>query len=650
MGNYCLIPDDPTKLRGGTGNRASMRPQFDHDYPPGEWTAEGIADALREGGDGSLPTCDDTAAFERLHGDDATGPAVDALLADAREHRDDPVPELPASIYLEYERTGQRPGYEAAYRDRTRRLSEFALAECFDREGDFLDPLLDHAWAVCEQTTWTLPAHLGGADACEGLPVPAEASGRTLALRTASVARTLSAVDGVLGDRLHPALRERIRHEVERQVFEPFLEGEHWWDEPPTNNWNAVCNANTLVAALYLADPDRAGRIAAEAARSMRDYLADFDPDGATAEGVGYWNYGFGNYVVAAAELEAHTDGEYSLLEPPVVPEIARFPLRVRLSEGRYPAFSDAHEATRPSAATACYLGERLDEPGLAALGRQAFAAGDGVSGDFVSALRTLQGVAAAPEGEVPTPPRRAWFGGHQWWVARAAPDDPDGLVVAVKGGNNGESHNHNDVGTFVVHAARESSITDPGVQTYTDEYFGERRYEFLAPRSLSHPVAHPGVEQAAGSEHAARVVDRTGGDDEESLTLDLAGCYPDEAGLERLERTYRLERGDEPCGGRLVVRDAADFAGDPAFESVLVAHDPFEVRDDGVAVERERTRTVVTADRPVDVETEHAGTLEDARNPESPSHPVERAYLRPESGDEDADVALELTVTVEPL
>jgi len=37
----------------------------------------------------------------------------------------------------------------------------FALAGCLGREGEYLDDILDHGWAVCEQATWVLPAHLG---------------------------------------------------------------------------------------------------------------------------------------------------------------------------------------------------------------------------------------------------------------------------------------------------------------------------------------------------------------------------------------------------------------------------------------------------------------------------------------------------------
>ena len=37
-------------------------------------------------------------------------------------------------------------------------------------------------------------------------------------------------------------------------------------------------------------------------------------------------------------------------------------------------------------------------------------------------------------------------------------------LYVAMKGGSNGESHNHNDVGSFVVYANNEPLFIDPGV------------------------------------------------------------------------------------------------------------------------------------------------------------------------------------------
>jgi len=63
--------------------------------------------------------------------------------------------------------------------------------------------------------------------------------------------------------------------------------------QPPCNDCNAVCNGSIAVAALHLLDdPDRQGRLVARAAHSLEDYLADFDGDGCTAEGINYWNYG----------------------------------------------------------------------------------------------------------------------------------------------------------------------------------------------------------------------------------------------------------------------------------------------------------------------------------------------------------------------
>lgn len=83
--------------------------------------------------------------------------------------------------------------------------------------------------------------------------------------------------------------------------------------------------------------------------------------------------------------------------------------------------------------------------------------------------------------------------------------------MIATKGEHNAEPHNNNDCGSFVVHCRGESFVADLGRNAYDGDYFGERRYEYLATRSLGHFVPHVnGCEQAAGPEHAASVVDRT--------------------------------------------------------------------------------------------------------------------------------------------
>ena len=63
------------------------------------------------------------------------------------------------------------------------------------------------------------------------------------------------------------------------------------------------------------------------------------------------------------------------------------------------------------------------------------------------------------------------------------------GLYVAAKGGHNGESHNHNDIGNFIVYADGEPEIIDVGNCVYTAKTFGAERYELMNTRSKNHNV-----------------------------------------------------------------------------------------------------------------------------------------------------------------
>jgi hypothetical protein len=627
-----------------------MREAFDHDYPPAEWTVDDVAGALRATGEQyPLPTYEDEAVWDDLRTHDLTGPVVEDVLERAADAREEPVSHLPATLYLDYTRTGNRTRYQEAWRTRQRRLGLFVLAESFERESEYLDPILDYAWAITEQATWAWPAHLGG-ERIEGLPGIVPDDERTVALFNAGMAKVLAEIDHVLGERLHPALRERIRAEADRQVFTPYEAREDFgWMRTPANNWNAVCNAGVAVAAMHLLDDvDRQARILTKAVHSLEAYLADFDEDGCTAEGIGYWNYGFSNYVELADHLETRTGGACSLFEVPIVRDIATYPLQVEMSPGHYVPFSDAHEESTVSPYAACRLGERLDVPGVAARGRAAFAETDPIHNRLGNTLRNaLAARAVSPDLAVPTPAPVGHFEGFGWWIARDDPADPDGLVVAAKAGHNQESHNHNDCGTFVVHYGRESLLTDLGSPTYDRDYFGPDRYtDYLAPRSLGHSVPHVnGCEQASGRYadddgwYGSEVIERTG-DGDETFGVELAGAYPDAAGLDSLRRTITLERSGAGTGPRVTVADDLTFERpENTFESVLVSYFPLEARDGDVIATGERGRATVTADRGADVAVEHLPAAVDDRD-------VWRARFACEASGEEG--SLELTVGVE--
>jgi hypothetical protein len=198
-----------------------------------------IERALNETSPPPFPPASDRAAWGGVR--EAVGEdRVSELLARARADAQAEIPCLQATLYLEFSRVGSREGYEGPANRRREMLSNLALAECLEGEGRFLDPLLDVAWAVCEESSWSWPAHQRDL---------ADMAYPVIDLSAAMTALYLAEFDLLLGDRLDPALG--------RRCLAPYLERhDHPWlfDSPdrPVNNWTAVCNAGVAGAVIYL--------------------------------------------------------------------------------------------------------------------------------------------------------------------------------------------------------------------------------------------------------------------------------------------------------------------------------------------------------------------------------------------------------------
>jgi len=89
--------------------------------------------------------------------------------------------------------------------------------------------------------------------------------------------------------------------------------------------------------------------------------------------------------------------------------------------------------------------------------------------------------------------------------------------------------------------------IIDVGVETYTAKTFSNDRYTIWTMQSAYHnlPTIN-GVQQKDGSEYAARDVHYSVSDSAASLSMDIAGAYPREAGVRIWRRTLTLVRDRE--------------------------------------------------------------------------------------------------------
>lgn len=136
------------------------------------------------------------------------------------------------------------------------------------------------------------------------------------------------------------------------------------------------------------------------------------------------------------------------------------------------------------------------------------------------------------------------WFESTQVMAARERENPSEGFYLAAKGGHNGESHNHNDVGQFIVYSDGCPFIIDIGVEAYTAKTFSCDRYDIWTMQSAYHNLPQVnGIQQQAGAEHKAEDVVYQVDNKETVLTMNIAAAYPAAAGIHYWHRAFRLNR-----------------------------------------------------------------------------------------------------------
>ena len=289
----------------------------------------------------------------------AKAPGFQGVVARAEKLLKTPMPELTDDDYLDYSRTGNRSRGERVLGQRHSRLPQLVLAECIEDRGRFLLAIEATIRAIAAEKSWTLPAHDGSLKNFYGTE-------RDIDLASSALSWNLATADFWLGGKLDAGLRKLVRSELDRRCFTPFrgyvLAGKPklWW-ATATNNWNAVCLAGVAGSALAILDaPHERAFFAAAADQYIDNFLKGFAADGYCGEGLGYWNYGFGHFLLLSETLYQATGGKVDLIQRPKVRQIAQFGRRLEILPRIYPALADCDVAAQPSAAITAYVSRRF--------------------------------------------------------------------------------------------------------------------------------------------------------------------------------------------------------------------------------------------------------------------------------------------------
>ena len=505
---------------------------------------------------------------------------VAAIIANAERVMATPIPETPESLYMEYFENGNRNNYQRVRSQKYGRIGTLVLAECFENEGRFLPAIEEAIKAVCADPSWVLPAHDTNAGIYKG-------EINYIDLASAATSWELATVDFWLQDKLSQEVRQLIRENIERRTFASYeksvKEGkqpgrDNWWITT-TNNWNAVCHAGVVGAALTLIDDaERRAWYVASAESHNEFFLKGFTADGYCSEGMGYWNYGFGNYVYMGETVLQATGGKVDFFSPSIVREIAMFGPRMQMTPGIYAAFADCSPRAKPDVAVLKFLNRQLGL-GLADYAETQLLGRTGTNTLHLFGLFGFPNTStekSLSDATVETALRDEFVDAGVL-ISRAKNNDPTRLAFAIKAGHNAEHHNHNDIGSYTVALGGATPLLDPGGEVYTQRTFSSKRYDSNVINSFGHPVPRINETlQKTGAAAKGIVIDRSFSDDEDSYAVDLTSAYPVE-GLKELTRTVYFNRTDggtngaKHPGGQLLIIDNAELEKPGTFETALI-------------------------------------------------------------------------------
>lgn len=411
-------------------------------------------------------------------------------------------PELPASLYLEFKRNGNRSNYEANYFKRREMVFYLLFAEFIEKKNRFTDKLLDGVWLILEESTWVLPAHNGAPPhSTFNCPLPycyAEKVDYTdlFAAETSALLSWVYYLAEDTLDNITPVIRERILYEITRRAIIPFFECEQWWTSLKgnlTNNWNPWIVSNLLTAcALCVKDQTTRENFVMRAMQMIDGFTRNYPDDGGCDEGPTYWTVAGAAYFDCLEIIYDMSEGKINVFTNPFVKKIMEYIMNVHITDNYYLNFADSPAKLNLDPYQLARMGRRLNSNSLIQFGSAVYK-GEILKSNYQKTYRAVKSFYDyCHESDEPMPIQDYALPNLEVMTMRN-----NNLFLGIKGGHNAEGHNHNDVGNFVVFANNKPLFIDAGVGTYTRDTFSGNRYKIWTMRSSYHNLPDiAGTEQ----------------------------------------------------------------------------------------------------------------------------------------------------------
>lgn len=234
---------------------------------------------------------------------------------------------LPAGIYMQFKRNGNRSVYQDLYYKRRKIVLYLALAESIEKKGRFIDKIVDGIWLLLEESTWVVPAHNPSLPDMDcPLPYAYKEEVDFIDLFSAETGALLAFVYHMLGDRLDaitPLICDRILYELNRRITLPFLNNDkQWWmgfSGRRINNWCPWIASNVLtVCALCEKSIKTRKNVLQKTFVILDHFTSGYHDDGGCDEGPGYWNEAGACYFDCLELIYDMTGGAVDVFDHPL--------------------------------------------------------------------------------------------------------------------------------------------------------------------------------------------------------------------------------------------------------------------------------------------------------------------------------------------
>ena len=392
-----------------------------------------------------------------------------------------------------------------------------------------------------------------------------------------------------------------MEYMIHDRIVLPYLERNYRWlgeNGEKVNNWCPWIASNVLYATA-IAEPDLYLRekIVEKVLNALDNYTACLPDDGGCDEGPGYWCEAGASYFDCLEILYDMTGGKLNVYDHPFIKAMGEYICTMNIDGRTFVNFADGSPKLSPDGNQLHRFGVKCSSRLLADFGDFMTTFGD-IKGEYPCVYRGLRSLISddVTPKSIEGATKRV-LPSLKVATGRQFSDTSKGMFFAVKGGHNAESHNHNDVGSFIIYYDGKPVIIDAGVGEYTRQTFSADRYKLWYMQAHYHNLpAFDGVSEEYGKTYHSK--DEIYDEETGSYSMELCEAYPAEVGIISYRRTCGLS------GGAFTLREDVSLEKEREIEFRFMTHVRPTVTEDG--------RITLPEDRVLSFEPKMTVTIEE--------------------------------------